>query len=915
MKARPFLAVLLAALLLLGGLGLGGWWLVWWRSPLQLQHQLPPVPRAARFVPRQADLALYLFSDGRRPVEYARAVAPLAQRAAATEAVERLRDGAFAAAGLDYAGELASWLAPQVALALFDTDAQPGRESRREQGWMLALASRDDGGARRFLQRFWQTRSLAGTDLQVSTYRGMGLISGRGALAGRQSLPLATALVDDDLVLIGSGRGVLEQALDVSQIASLNQASAPALLEAPQRFGPAAALLLARPEAMERWLGLPGLDAGSLVLEPAARADGAAASNGPAQAKPIAWRPARSSGPSPSPAAGAGVESRLQASPQEGDSLAAAHPLRHRWSVVRPAVAAELDAATEQAEEPPAGEELSPPPPAAPRARDGRAPATEAEGGTTPEPAAPDTPAPASQAGATPREVQASSRPETTPTDSPQAGSVAGSGRAEADASSRPASQAAAAQVLAPAEAAAAATAAGPSSAPARGATARELTPAPDSPGAAPGPRDASPPPSAFKPSAAATPSVKLPGGGPQAEADAPPAQEPAASLSGAGTRAGGPPTQGLPAAPGSRQAAAGPGPAAPASRSEGRNQAPSPPEEQVAAKADSQEPLAETREPHLTPAWAPSSPAPSAPRPEASGGREPQPQPQPLPVAPSPDRSAAAAVPRQLVAALRPEGTSLLLQADLEWSAPLPAASAAADPEEAGDAEALIAGLRGRVDSLALLHDPALWSRLEPLHPLLGAILGGPSAGPVPALVAAADDGLLLAADGPQGWQLGTAAGRPDPSRLEAPLAATGVLAAPLQHGETNLLVWMRLQEAPARASRRGGDGADQLQANLAGWWRRQEDLAWWGRNLAQLDAGRDSRAPRQLEALGAGEAPLQWALVEERARALLQPWQPWRLLTALAGGGLDPAVQGVSLALEPRGSHLQLRARLDLR
>ena len=262
MKARPFLAVLLAALFSLFGLGGVGWWLIWRDSPLQLQRQTVAVPRAAQFVPRQADLALYLLSDGQLPVAYARAVAPLAKRNHAVDAISRLRDGAFAAAGLDYATELSGWLAAPIALALFEPAAVAGPEA--SPGWLLALGSRDDGGARRFLQRFWQTRSLAGTDLQVSRYRGKGLISGRGAVAGRQPLPLATALIDDDLVLIASGRPILEQALDVSQIAALNQAALPELIQAPQRFGPTAALLVAREPALERWLGLPTLAGGPL---------------------------------------------------------------------------------------------------------------------------------------------------------------------------------------------------------------------------------------------------------------------------------------------------------------------------------------------------------------------------------------------------------------------------------------------------------------------------------------------------------------------------------------------------------------------------------------------------------------------------------------------------------------------------
>jgi hypothetical protein len=252
MKARPFLAVVLAAVLLLLSLAAAGWWLVLQRSPLQLQYQHLVPPRAARFVPRQAPLSLYLLTDGQRPEGYARAVAPGRQRRQAADAVAGLRDGAFAAAGLDYPAELASWLGPELGLALLANE--PGGAA---DGWLLSLRSRDADGARRFLQRFWQTRSLAGTDLQISSYRGLGLISGRGALVGTTPVPIATALVDDDLVLIASGRGVLEQALDVSQIDELNQAASPSFQQALGRLGKGVVLLTAQTEVLGSWLGMP----------------------------------------------------------------------------------------------------------------------------------------------------------------------------------------------------------------------------------------------------------------------------------------------------------------------------------------------------------------------------------------------------------------------------------------------------------------------------------------------------------------------------------------------------------------------------------------------------------------------------------------------------------------------------------
>ena len=252
MKARPFLALVLAGVLALLSVGLGSWWWVVRRSPLHLQHQPLQVPLASRFIPRQAPLSVHLLTAPDQLEGYARAVTPGGQRRQAAAALARLRDGVFAVAGLDYGQELAGWIGDQTSLSLFSPE--PGSA---DTGWVLALRSRDPEGARRFLQRFWQTRSLAGTDLQVSSYRGMGLISGRGALVGQESRPLATALIDDDLVLIASGRGVLEQALDVSQIDELNQGASPRFQQGLERLGEGAALITATPEGLVAWLGLP----------------------------------------------------------------------------------------------------------------------------------------------------------------------------------------------------------------------------------------------------------------------------------------------------------------------------------------------------------------------------------------------------------------------------------------------------------------------------------------------------------------------------------------------------------------------------------------------------------------------------------------------------------------------------------
>jgi hypothetical protein len=538
MKARPFLAVVLVVMLLLLGLALGGWWLVWQRSPLRLQHHPLTVPRAARFVPRQAPLSLFLFTDGREPVGYARALAEPRGRRAAAESIERLRDGAFAAAGLDYAGELESWLAPEITLALIDSSEPSTAAAGRPDGggWLLALRSRDRDGARRFLQRFWQTRSLAGTDLQVTRYRGMGMISGRGALRGRRAVPLATSMIGDDLVLIASGRGVLEQALDVSQIDELNLAAQPRLAEGLARLGEGAALLVARTGALEGWLGLPLPEAG---------------------------------------------------------------PLR-----------------------------------------------------------------------------------------------------------------------------------------------------------------------------------------------------------------------------------------------------------------------------------------------------------------------------PTRLLAALRPEGRALRLEGLLD----LPAESALPEgPATGGDGPAgqrLLESPLGHPESLALVEDPAAWGQVPLLRPLLErATRPRSGAGPLPALVSAADRGALLVAEGEGTWLMGSSPVQPPPQEIEAALAARGLVAAPLAIGDRQLTVWTRLETAAGRAGHREEGGGLQLRAAPAGWRTESGGLAWWGGADLTLPGERGGgRRRRQLAALGEEGAPFRWVMGRDPALALLRPWQPWRLLSALAGGGLEEGVEGIALALGPEAQGLHLSARLEV-
>jgi hypothetical protein len=227
----------------------------------------------------------------------------------------------------------------------------------------------------------------------------------------------------------------------------------------------------------------------------------------------------------------------------------------------------------------------------------------------------------------------------------------------------------------------------------------------------------------------------------------------------------------------------------------------------------------------------------------------------------------------------------------------------------------ALLKALVGDSTSLAILRNPAGLLAQPWLKQLVQPITTPPAGGPLPPLLAAADPGVLLLSNGPEGWLVGTSDQTPRPETLEAPLAAEGLIDAPLEvEGET-LTVWTRLKAMAGHAGRQGG--GEQLQASVAGWRRESDGLAWWGGNLALLKGQPSSRSllarQQQLEDLDWQEAPLRWVLGEDAATALLQQWRPWNLLSTVAGGPLAPGLQSLAFALEPEDTTVRWTARVQ--
>jgi len=191
-----------------------------------------------------------------------------------------------------------------------------------------------------------------------------------------------------------------------------------------------------------------------------------------------------------------------------------------------------------------------------------------------------------------------------------------------------------------------------------------------------------------------------------------------------------------------------------------------------------------------------------------------------------------------------------------------------------------------------------------------------------MPALVAAADEGPLVWAQGPRGWLLGTTPQSPDPEQLQPLLQRRGLVEAQLDLADRPVQVWTRLQAGSAVGRKAGAGGDPQLEATLVGVHTLAQGAGplWWAQSLAALSQQLEQRQPprqrlAELDALQAPDALLRWTLAQAPARALLAHWQPWQLLSGLGGQPLGDAVDGLSLSLEPGAERLQLKARLRLR
>lgn len=236
--SRTFAVGLLAAVLLLLLIGIGGFWYLRANSPLSLLSGGDrPIAAATAFVPARSPFTLSLLTRPERLIALQQAIALPAQRRPTDREISQIKQSLLETTGLDYDRDIQPWVGSEITFALTNADLDFDSANGQQPGYLLALAIApgQQQQARDFLQTLWQQQSLTTGSpphsQQVSGVRVLYLSDGqrhskealpsRPQLNGRsQTLTAASALVGNQFVIFANDVRVLQRSIRATQTAA-----------------------------------------------------------------------------------------------------------------------------------------------------------------------------------------------------------------------------------------------------------------------------------------------------------------------------------------------------------------------------------------------------------------------------------------------------------------------------------------------------------------------------------------------------------------------------------------------------------------------------------------------------------------------------------------------------------------------
>lgn len=223
MKKRSFPKILVIGLVVVGLLGIGGFYWLSGQNPAALvTGSTKTAPEAAMFIPRTAPAMVSLLVNPDR-LESVVKILTLAQKSNNNRIqLNSIKESLLANTGLNYGRDIQPWLGNEITWALITPDLDRLANNGQQPGYFIALSTKNSQRSQEVLDKFWQKQVDAGLDIVQDQYRGVKLIYRRpfqGTIDDAPTLVMAT--INDRFVLFANYPKVMKEALNTLQ-ANLN---------------------------------------------------------------------------------------------------------------------------------------------------------------------------------------------------------------------------------------------------------------------------------------------------------------------------------------------------------------------------------------------------------------------------------------------------------------------------------------------------------------------------------------------------------------------------------------------------------------------------------------------------------------------------------------------------------------------
>lgn len=239
MKGRSFPKILVIGLVVLGLLGIGGFYWLSGQNPASLvTGSTKTAPEAAMFVPRTAPAMVSLLVNPDR-LESVGKILTFSQKSNNNRIqLNPIKESLLTNTGLNYGRDIQPWLGNEITWALVTPDVDRDPNNGQQPGYFVALSTRNSQKSQEVIDQFWQKQEKAGLDIISDQYRGVKLVYRRPFEGNIDDAPsLVTAMINDRFVLFANYPKVMKEALNTVQ-ANLNLSQSESYQKALQELKP-----------------------------------------------------------------------------------------------------------------------------------------------------------------------------------------------------------------------------------------------------------------------------------------------------------------------------------------------------------------------------------------------------------------------------------------------------------------------------------------------------------------------------------------------------------------------------------------------------------------------------------------------------------------------------------------------------